>query len=206
MAVGGVLVVIAGGALGLGMLAFSAIAWLAAVSLLVLGLSSFAYRVRSDFVLPVWQYSARTDSFSEANTPVLTAGAGVLVILLWGAATAYTELMTTGVAVTGFAISLLYMYATRASDPAGASHAAPQHPAHPAPPPATPPGTRCTRFIPTSSRCPPSAPTSRPRWSHKPSTYPRAARHSPPPRSLLPTFSRGRRRRRRAARRRATAG
>ena len=38
MAVGGVSVVIAGGALGLGMLAFSAIAWLAAVSLLILGL------------------------------------------------------------------------------------------------------------------------------------------------------------------------
>lgn len=98
-----------------GMLAFSVLFIIATLSLLAYGLSNtFAYHVRSNFILPVWAYDSTTGAFLQANSPVIAIFGGLWMLLLWAGVAVYSRVTTAPSLVSSFSVSLLYMYSMHA--------------------------------------------------------------------------------------------
>ena len=98
-----------------GMLAFSVLFIIATLSLLAYGLSNtFAYHVRSNFILPVWAYDSTTGAFLQANSSVIATFGGLWMLMLWAGVTVYTRVTTAPSLVSSFSVSLLYMYSMHA--------------------------------------------------------------------------------------------
>ena len=98
-----------------GMLAFTVLLIITTLSLLAYGLGdSSAYHVRSNFILPLWEYDSQKDVFQQANTSVLATFAGLWLLLLWAGFAVYTQVTTLPSLVSAFSVSLLYMYTMHA--------------------------------------------------------------------------------------------
>ena len=101
--------------LSMGMLAFTVICIITTLSLLAYGLGhSPAYHVRSNFILPIWEYDSQKDVFRQANASVLATFAGLWLLLLWAGVAEYTRVTTIPSLVSAFSVSLLYMYTMHA--------------------------------------------------------------------------------------------
>ena len=98
-----------------GMLAFTVLLIITTLSLLAYGLGdSSAYHVRSNFILPLWEYDSQKGVFQQANTSVLATFAGLWLLLLWAGFAVYTQVTTLPSLVSAFSVSLLYMYTMHA--------------------------------------------------------------------------------------------
>ena len=97
------------------MLAFTVLLIITTLSLLAYGLGdSSAYHIRSNFILPIWEYDSQKDVFRQANTSVLATFAGLWLLLLWAGFAVYTRVTTLPSLVSAFSVSLLYMYTMHA--------------------------------------------------------------------------------------------
>ena len=97
------------------MLAFTVLLIITTLSLLAYGLGdSPAYHVRSNFILPIWEYDSQKDVFRQANTSVLATFAGLWLLLIWAQFAVYTRVSTLPSLVSAFSVSLLYMYTMHA--------------------------------------------------------------------------------------------
>lgn len=97
------------------MLAFTVLLLITTLSLLAFGLGdTSAYHVRSNFILPIWEYDSQKDVFRQSNTSVLATFAGLWLLLLWAGFAVYTRVTTLPSLVSAFSVSLLYMYTMHA--------------------------------------------------------------------------------------------